>query len=70
MTRLKFMSMDEQVETIEQSAQEALMVREEIRETKIIEAQRCWVCVIFFAYVCVGTSDSTTASDESTVFLF
>jgi hypothetical protein len=24
----------------------------------------CWVCVIFFACVCVGTSDSTTASDD------
>jgi hypothetical protein len=23
----------------------------------------CWVCVIFFACVCVGTSDMTTASD-------
>jgi hypothetical protein len=22
----------------------------------------CWVCVIFFACVCVGASDSTTAS--------
>jgi hypothetical protein len=24
----------------------------------------CWVCVIFFACVCVGTSDMTTASDD------
>jgi hypothetical protein len=24
----------------------------------------CWVCVIFFACVCVGASDSTTASDD------
>jgi hypothetical protein len=24
----------------------------------------CWVCVIFFACVCVGMSDSTTASDD------
>jgi hypothetical protein len=24
----------------------------------------CWVCVIFFACVCVGTSDSTTAYDD------
>jgi hypothetical protein len=23
----------------------------------------CWVCVIFFACVCVGASDMTTASD-------
>jgi hypothetical protein len=23
----------------------------------------CWVCVIFFACVCVGASDTTTASD-------
>jgi hypothetical protein len=23
----------------------------------------CWVCVIFFACVCVGASSSTTASD-------
>jgi hypothetical protein len=24
----------------------------------------CWVCVIFFACVCVGASDSKTASDD------
>jgi hypothetical protein len=24
----------------------------------------CWVCVIFFACVCVGVLDSTTASDD------
>jgi hypothetical protein len=24
----------------------------------------CWVCVIFFACVCVGASDSTTACDD------
>jgi hypothetical protein len=24
----------------------------------------CWVCVIFFACVCVGASDSTTVSDD------
>jgi hypothetical protein len=24
----------------------------------------CWVCVIFFACVCVGTSDMKTASDD------
>jgi hypothetical protein len=24
----------------------------------------CWVCVIFFACVCVGVSDSTTTSDD------
>jgi hypothetical protein len=24
----------------------------------------CWVCVIFFACVCVGASGSTTASDD------
>jgi hypothetical protein len=24
----------------------------------------CWVCVILFACVCVGTSDMTTASDD------
>jgi hypothetical protein len=24
----------------------------------------CWVCVIFFACVCVGTSDMTTVSDD------
>jgi hypothetical protein len=24
----------------------------------------CWVCVIFFACVCVGTSGSTTASNN------
>jgi hypothetical protein len=40
MTRFKAMSMDEQVETIEQSAQEALRAREEIRATETTEAQR------------------------------
>jgi hypothetical protein len=39
MTRFKAMSMDEQVETIEQSAQEALRAREEITKVEIIEAQ-------------------------------
>jgi hypothetical protein len=34
------MRMDEQVETIEQSSQEALRAREEIRATETIEAQR------------------------------
>jgi hypothetical protein len=24
----------------------------------------CWVCVIFFACVCVGASDMTTGSDD------
>jgi hypothetical protein len=24
----------------------------------------CWVCVIFFACVCVGVSNSTTAADD------
>jgi hypothetical protein len=24
----------------------------------------CWVCVIFFACVCVGMSDMTTVSDD------
>jgi hypothetical protein len=24
----------------------------------------CWVCVIFFACVCVGASDMTTMSDD------
>jgi hypothetical protein len=40
MTRFKAMSMDEQVETIEKSAQEALRVREEIRAAETTEAQR------------------------------
>jgi hypothetical protein len=40
MTRFKAMSMDEQVETIEQSDQEALKSREDIRETKTTKAQR------------------------------
>jgi hypothetical protein len=26
--------------------------------------RECWVCVIFFACVCVGASDMTTASDD------
>jgi hypothetical protein len=25
---------------------------------------KCWACVIFFACVCVGASDSTTAFDD------
>jgi hypothetical protein len=29
----------------------------------------CWVCVIFFARVCVGASDSITVSDDPN-FLF
>jgi hypothetical protein len=29
----------------------------------------CWVCVIFFACVCVGASDSTTASDDPNFLL-
>jgi hypothetical protein len=40
MTRFKAMSMDEQVETIEQSTQEALRVREEIRAAETTKAQR------------------------------
>jgi hypothetical protein len=40
MMRFKYMSMDEQVKTIEQMAQEALMVREEKREVEAMEAQR------------------------------
>jgi hypothetical protein len=40
MTRLEAMIMDEQVDTIENSSQEALRVREEIRAAKTIEAQR------------------------------
>jgi hypothetical protein len=39
MTRFKAMTMDEQVETIEQSAQEALRAREEIRAVKTTEVQ-------------------------------
>jgi hypothetical protein len=27
-------------------------------------SQFCWVCVIFFACVCVGASDMTTVSDD------
>jgi hypothetical protein len=40
MTRLKSMSMDEKVETIEQSTQESLRVREEIRLAETTESQR------------------------------
>ena len=40
MTIFKALRMEEQVETIEQSAQEALRVQEEIIATKTIEAQR------------------------------
>jgi hypothetical protein len=28
----------------------------------------CWVCVIFFACVCVGASDMTTASADFAIF--
>jgi hypothetical protein len=40
MARFKAMNMDEQVEMIEQSAQEALKDKEEIRTKKTAEAQR------------------------------
>jgi hypothetical protein len=30
----------------------------------LMNTRPCWVCVIFFACVCVGASDSTTASDD------
>jgi hypothetical protein len=30
----------------------------------------CWVCVIFFACVCVSASDSTTASDDPGDFFY
>jgi hypothetical protein len=40
MNRFKDMSMDGHMETIEQSAQEALRVREEIRASETTEAQR------------------------------
>jgi hypothetical protein len=40
MTRFKAMSMDEQVEMIEQTNQESLGVREYNREVESIEAQR------------------------------
>jgi len=40
MTRFKAMSMDEQVETIEQPTQEDLGVREEIRAVETTRAQR------------------------------
>jgi hypothetical protein len=40
MTRFNAMSMDEHVETIEQSTQEDLRSREEIRVEKTTEAQR------------------------------
>jgi hypothetical protein len=33
-------------------------------EHKLTCKEKCWVCVIFFACVCVGASDSTTASDD------
>jgi hypothetical protein len=39
MTRFKAMSMDEQVEMIEQSAQEALKAKEEIKVAEAIEVQ-------------------------------
>jgi ATP-dependent protease HslVU (ClpYQ) ATPase subunit len=40
MTRFKAMSMDEWVETIEQSAQEALKAKEEIKVAETTKAQR------------------------------
>jgi hypothetical protein len=30
----------------------------------------CWVCVIFFACVCVGASDMTTVSDDPSSSFF
>jgi hypothetical protein len=30
----------------------------------------CWVCVIFFACVCVGASDMKTASDDLCLIFF
>jgi hypothetical protein len=30
----------------------------------------CWVCVILFACVCVGASDSTTVSDDLGGFFY
>jgi hypothetical protein len=40
MTKFKEMTMDEQVETIEQTTQEALRVREENRAIEATKAQR------------------------------
>ena len=40
MTNFKAMSMDEHVDTIEQSAQEALGFREEIKASETTEAKR------------------------------
>jgi hypothetical protein len=40
MTRFKVMTMDDQVEMIEQTTQESLRVREENRAVEVAEAQR------------------------------
>jgi hypothetical protein len=46
MTRFKAMSMDEQMETIEQSSQEALGAMEEIRATETTKAHRRGVLLL------------------------
>jgi hypothetical protein len=36
----------------------------------LLSSDNCWVCVIFFACVCVGTSDLTNASDDPSLVVF
>jgi hypothetical protein len=46
MTRFKAMNMDEQVETIEESTQETLRVREEIRAIEPTKEKRRWLVLL------------------------
>jgi hypothetical protein len=44
MTKFKAMSMDEKVETIDKTTQEALRVREENRAIEVVKARRRGIC--------------------------
>ena len=39
-------------------------------EMRSLDHDECWVCVILFSCVCVGVSDSTTASDDASLVVF
>jgi hypothetical protein len=54
------------IEPVEESEWISPMVVQDRKtgEINICVDLRCWVCVIFFACVCVGMSDLTTASDN------
>jgi hypothetical protein len=63
------MVQDQIAEEFEEAQHQRDRIQDELANMRklleqIIEMQSCWVCVIFFACVCVGTSDMTTASDD------